>query len=339
MAYLYLAIMSFIFCFLTGNTVASLPVMFLVYEVFFREKDKDDASRFRFRILISVLLLLTALAVMIIFFIGRNKFIHTIFYFKGASYLIVTAKALGYYLKIIYLPLARGLYHPFAYNSVDTNKISPAFFGSLAIICFSIILFFRCLKKDKAVAFGLAFFFITYLPYSNLIPVCNIISERYVYLPTVGIAIFMSALFLKAWQIINKDSKYKKILRITAMVIIILFLSSYAALTVKRNREYRDIITYWKTNITNFPDGYMAYNNLAGTFYVLGQPEQALAYSWIALLIKADQPHVWCNLGKVYIEKGDMKMSKYCYEEAYKYDKNFLPAIQGMSIIKKRQNK
>lgn len=338
MFYLVLTVLAFVLSYLTGNSAVSLPLIFIVYELFFRDKTQDRGvfSR-KIRIFVLAALLLTAIMVAAIFFLRRNTFIHTIFYFKGFSYLVVVTKAFLYYLKIIYLPLARGLYHPFAYNSVDTSKLSPAFFVSLSVLVFSIFLFFKCLKKNKPVSFSIALFFVTYLPYSNIIPVCNIISERYVYLPSLGVSLLIAALFLIAWEAINKDLSSKKVLRIIAMVLLVLFILSYSILTVKRNNEYKDIITYWKTNINNFPDGYMAYNNLAGTFYVMGQTEQALAYSWITLMIKADQPHVWCNLGKVYFEKKDMAMSEFCYKEALKLDKGYPPAIQGMKLIKEKE--
>jgi len=58
---------------------------------------------------------------------------------------------------------------------------------------------------------------------------------------------------------------------------------------------------------------------------MMGETEQAIAYSWVNLLINARQPHVWCNLGKVYREKGDLKMARFCYEEALKVIKGSCP--------------
>jgi len=330
-----LALIFLTLCLFSGNSVAALPAMFIVYDLFFRERHLKDKTSAKFRPLILFLIAAISLAFVGIMFISRSQFMHKIFYFRGPSYLIVASKALVYYLKIIYLPLARGLYHPFAYTNTAINKISPAFFLSLGVIFISIFTFFKCLKRHKPVSFGIAWFFIIYLPFSNIIPVCNIVSERYVYLPSLGLIIILAYLFLRVWEIINRDTKYKGFLRISAMLALALFLISYTILTVRRNREYRDIITYWETNINNFPDGYMAYNNLAGTYYVMGEREQALAYCWVTLMINKDQPHVWCNLAKVYREKGDLKMAQYCYEEALRIDKGFLPAQAGLAAIKK----
>lgn len=79
---------------------------------------------------------------------------------------------------------------------------------------------------------------------------------------------------------------------------------------MKRNYEYNNIIIYWESNIRNFPEGYMFYNNLAGTFYAMGDLGNAMAYCWINLMVNPDQPHVWCNLGKVYRETGNLEQAK-----------------------------
>ncbi|MCU0651877.1 MAG: tetratricopeptide repeat protein [Candidatus Omnitrophica bacterium] len=335
-------ILAIFFCILglfSGNAAIVLPVIFISYDLFFREKSANDAIPLKIRLWVLSSITLVCAIFLWAIFLSRNNFMHKIFYFRGPSYLIVTLKALVYYLKIIYLPLARGLYHPFAYNTTDINKVSPALFLSLGVIFISIFAFFKCLKRHKPISFGIAWFFITYLPYSNIVPVCNIVSERYVYLPSAGICMILAYLFLKAWDAININQQGRKVLRIIAMLAVVLFIISYATLTIKRNREYKDIITFWETNINNFPDGLMAYNNLAGTYYTMGETEQALAYSWINLMINKDQPHVWCNLGKVYFEKGDLKISRYCYEEALKIDKGFLAATLGLSAVKKAEKK
>ncbi len=194
--------------------------------------------------------------------------------------------------------------------------------------------FFKCRKKFKPISFGLAWFFITYLPYSNIIPVCNIISERYLYLPSVGFSIIIAYLFLKVWEVINKASKLRSFFRIIALVSLSLFLASYANLTLKRNQEYNNIITYWESNIRNFKDGYRVYNNLAGTYYQMGQLKNAIAYSEINLMINPNQPHVWYNLANVYRELGNIEQARECYQKVLKLDQDYLPADKALEEIK-----
>jgi len=333
LAYLSLAVVFFGLCFFSGNAAAVLPVMFISYDLFFRRNLSKKTKSLRVVIL---LLMLAIIALFMgIFFLGRNNYMHTIFNFRGASYLVVIAKALLYYLKLLYLPLQRGLYHPFGYTAVDTAKLSPEFFAAIAIILILVYLFFVCRKAASPVSFGIIWFFIAYLPYSNILPICNIVSERYMYLPSAGFSLILGWLFLKAWELINQQALHKKMLRYLAVAAISFFLGSYAALTLRHNLEYNDLFTFWETNIMNFPEGYLAYNNLAGTYYAMGEREQAIAYSWVNLMINPKQAHVWCNLGKVYREKGDLKMAEECYRQALEIDKSFMPACAGLEDINK----
>jgi len=331
---LTISVAAFSFCFLGGNAAAVLPLMFILYEVFFRQGGEESRGLRRLRIIILVPVAALSFVFIGSVFLGKNEFVHLIFYFRGFKYLVVAAKAFVYYLKILYLPLQRGLVHPFAFNVTDIQAFSPAFFLSLAIIGVAIVSFFKCRRSFKPVSFGIIWFFITYAPYSNIIPVCNIISERYLYLPSLGFSIVLAALFLKVWEIIKRSERFRFFCRAAAIIAITLFLGSYAALTIKRNYGYSNIITYWEGNINNFDDGYMVYNNLAGTYYAMGNLDNAIAYSWINLTINPKQPHVWYNLGKVYREKGNVKHARECYREVLKLDKGYFPAYQALEEIK-----
>ncbi|MDP8289822.1 MAG: tetratricopeptide repeat protein, partial [Candidatus Susulua stagnicola] len=208
------------------------------------------------------------------------------------------------------------------------------FFLSLSIIAVAIFTFFKYRRNFKPVSFGIIWFFVTYAPYSNVIPVCNIISERYLYLPSVGFSIVLAALFLKGWEVIKRNKRFRLSLRAIAIIAITLFLGSYSALTIKRNYGYSNIITYWEGNINNFEDGYRVYNNLAGTYYKMGNLDNAIAYSWINLTINPNQSHVWYNLGRVYQEKGNIDQAKVCFQEVLKIDKDYFPAYQALEQLK-----
>jgi len=332
--YLILAIFSFILCFFASRAVATLPLIFIGYDLFFRKITDKNKFFVKFRILVLTLLVVFSAIFIGTKFFDRNKFIHLIFQFRGFNYLIVSAKAFVYYLKILYLPVQRGLVHPFAFNVTDIQRISPAFFLSIGVVLASIVAFFKCRRSLIAVSFGIMWFFITYVPYSNIIPICNIISERYLYLPSVGSSIILAALILKVWGIINRNVTLKKFLRIIFIICLSLFLGSYIVLTVDQNYEYNNIITYWKSNITNFDDGYLVYNNLAGTYYAMGNLSNAINYCRINLMINPNQAHVWYNLGKVYMQTGDYKQAKISFENVLKVDKGYLPATNALNEIK-----
>ena len=328
--YILLSAIFLILCLFSGNAFASLPLLFILYDLFLRERIAERKILRLVRLIFLSSILFLALMFIGIFFANKNQFMHLIFYFRGFSYLIVAAKAFIYYLKILYLPIQRGLYHPFAFNTTEIQSVSPALFLSVAVLALALISFFKFKRSLRPVSFGIMWFLVTYLPYSNIIPVCNIISERYLYLPSVGFSIIVAAVFLKVWQVVNKSSRYKDSLRAISIIAIVLFLGSYVTLTVKRNIEYSNIFTYWESNIKNFPDGYIVYNNLAGTYYTMGNIDNAIAYCRINLMVNSNQPHVWYNLAKVYRKIGDIKQASECFEEVLKIDKNYLPARKAL---------
>lgn len=329
--YFVLSTLFFALCLFTGNAAAVLPAMLILCDLFFKDSKQKNFNRTRLVILLSALFISGLFIAW--YFLKKNAFIHMIFYYRGASYLVVAVKAFGYYLKLLYLPLARGLFHPFAFTNFDIQKLSPAFFIGLAAMFTAIICFFKCRRRAPAVSFGIMFFLAAYAPYSNVIPICNIISERYMYLPCAGFAIMIAALFLKAWEIINRH--HSVILRRLGLAALTLFICSYGALTVKRNYEYNNIITFWETNINNFSCGYTVYNNLAATFYKMGNIKNAITYCWINLMVNPAQPHVWCNLGMLYRQQGRIKDAVDCYQQAISIDKDYYPAYKALAEIKK----
>jgi len=92
--YFLLTALFFALCVASGNAAVPLPIVFIIYDLFFREKEPPRLRRLRLIILPAIIL--TAFLGAGVFFARRNKFIHTIFYFRGASYLVVITKAIGY---------------------------------------------------------------------------------------------------------------------------------------------------------------------------------------------------------------------------------------------------
>ncbi|MDD5166148.1 MAG: tetratricopeptide repeat protein [Candidatus Omnitrophica bacterium] len=316
-----------------GNATFVLPLMFIVYELFFKKVSVGNKPSRNFRILTISLMLVLSFIFMAAVFIARENYLHYVFSKAGPAYLIAATKQIVYYLKILYMPVERGLYHPFGYTTVGLQKISPAFFGGLSVIFIAIFLFFRCRRKNPALSFGIAWFFICYLPYSNIIPVCNIIAERYMYLASAGYSIIMAYVILKIWEFINNRMRERYIFRVFAVIAITLFLSSYCLLTVKNNEDFSNVVTFWETNINNFPQGCRVYNSLAGRFYALGNLDQAIAYCRVNLFIKPEQPQVWSNLARAYRAKGDFKQAAECYKKALEIEKDYAPAQRGLEEI------
>ncbi len=328
-------------CFLTGNQVASLPLLFLFFDIFFREKGIEVEKTLQLRrlkvLILAILFLLSFLFILLKYFEEKGSSL-TIYKYEGLPYLTVAIKAVAYYLKVIFYPLRRGLFHSFGYSNVNFGKLSPLFFASVFVIVILIAIFFK-LRKGRlfGVSLGIMWFFITYLPYSNLFPICNIVAERYMYLPSVGFSIAIATLLINIWENIGTSSKIKtkRILRMIFIICLTIFLTTYSILTISNNIDFSNPITYWVTNVYNFPDGIVAYNNLAGNFYRAKDYKNAVGYTRVNLALEPNQPHVWCNLALLYKELGYYPDAIKCYKEALKLKESYPLAVKGLSEVEK----
>ncbi len=86
---------------------------------------------------------------------------------------------------------------------IITNALNPGAITGLAILFFLLLLFFvpLCLRVKNAPALRLtqiaaATILITLLPFANIIPMMQILAERFLYLPTAGVAILLSSLLI-----------------------------------------------------------------------------------------------------------------------------------------------
>ncbi|MCK9604074.1 MAG: hypothetical protein M0R66_06940, partial [Candidatus Omnitrophica bacterium] len=98
-----------------GNATVVLPLMFIAYELFFKEVSVGNKPSRNFRILTISLMFVLSFIFMAAVFIARENYLHYVFSKSGPAYLIAATKQIVYYLKILYMPVERGLYHPFGY--------------------------------------------------------------------------------------------------------------------------------------------------------------------------------------------------------------------------------
>ena len=165
------------------------------------------------------------------------------------------------------------------------------------------ILAVRGRRTEKPILFFLAFFFVALLPTSNLIILIgSIMAERFMYLPSVGIAGCVAAVVRALGQ---RNSLRRPITRpITARV-------AWAALgvaclalagrTYARNSDWQDELSIWSSAVEVCPGSAKAHYNLAKALEVLpGRMPEAIAEYQAALRIDPDHADVHNNLANAF---------------------------------------
>lgn len=105
-----------------------------------------------------------------------------------------------------------------------------------------------------AMVVGIFWFFLFLLPVSNIIPIGEIVAERFLYLPSAGFCLLMGALALKIRERFSLNP---------ALLFLLLFLLPFSFLTVRRNAVWASPETVWESTLMLSPQAPHALQNLA----------------------------------------------------------------------------
>jgi Flp pilus assembly protein TadD len=113
---------------------------------------------------------------------------------SAAAYVNTAALSLLHYAGKLLLPLGLSLEYQLALPGALVNASSLAALAAGAGLL-------ACLLpgRNPYLRFGAGFFLIAYLPVSNLVPLVNTVSDRYMYLPLAGFSLLVSAVLAGDW--------------------------------------------------------------------------------------------------------------------------------------------
>ncbi|MBI2120104.1 MAG: tetratricopeptide repeat protein [Parcubacteria group bacterium] len=176
--------------------------------------------------------------------------------------------AFSVYLRLMFAPLH--LHMEWALpigRSIFTPQIATG--GFFLIFLLGIIV--TQIQKRPEVSFGLVWFFVALSPNTNIfLPTTALLSEHWLYLSLPG---FFFAFFAAIEKITRKWS-YRPILS----ALFIAWVVWLGNLTILRNRDWSDPITFFTKTLTDAPHSYRAALNLGITYEKRGEQQAALKY-------------------------------------------------------------
>ena len=122
-------------------------------------------------------------------------------------------------------------------------------------------------RRLPLVAFGLAWFFIQLLP-TSLIPRNDLLSERNLYLPAIGLLLAMVALGSHLIQWLLMVVRRPAFVRFGLSVLATGLIAALCFFTYQRNLLYQDRLLFWSDAVAKSPDKARPHNNL-GYAYAL----------------------------------------------------------------------
>ena len=248
------------------------------------------------------------------------------------------------YIKLLFLPTNLNIDHDFPLTTgLDFNTLF-----SSGIILFIFYLAFICFKKHREISFSILWFFITLSP-TSVIPLEDVISERWLYLPSIGFSVFLSMSLYRIFcrgrplcrpsylPLVEKPvikcrnrpsgllitglktrfysyvASFCTISIITSTLILIFF----SIATYQRNLIWNNGLSLWQDAVKKSPKKARPYNNLGVEYMIIGKDKEAFVQFERALKINPYFFDANSNIGTVYERMGKQ-------EEAYNYLKRSL---------------
>ncbi len=294
--YLSMVFLFILLAILSKPSAVVFPGVIIVYEIARRKEDLIDFFRRHWIFLLASLVLsgiFISIMMKVMFEAGGIK------PYRGGSLLnnlLVSCYSFLYNIKL----LVSTVNYSAAYTIPIPNPIltiKTFIFVGLTFLLFA--LSFWTLKFTKVIFFSFLFFFVTLLPYLNIIPISTLLADRYVFIASFAYAFVLGIAFdhLYAFQ----HQKFSKgFFKLLCIVLFLFLLGGYSFMTVRQNTIWENSYTLWEDAVEKYPDSNTA-NALMGVVYMdIGMDDKAVKYLERAVEITPYDYQSRNNLGIVY---------------------------------------
>lgn len=273
-------ILTYITALLTKENSLILPLLLLSYHYVFREKIK--LKYFLSVTSLPIIYLLTRLVFL------KSAVLYTSYFsavFKRIPGIFV---AITNYIKLLLFPYPLHMGH----GSIIFSLTHPR--AWIGIFLLSTLLFFAFLSRKRnntLFAFSIFWFFITFLPVSNIYPLPFYMAEHYIYLPSVGFFMILAKILTHLY---SKETGRRRLKYLIAALIVI-----YSFLTIKQNTYWKEPIAFYQRTL-KYRQSPGFYNNLAFEYMKKNEYEKAIDSLTKAIEIAPERHLLYANLGSAY---------------------------------------
>jgi tetratricopeptide (TPR) repeat protein len=230
-----------------------------------------------------------------------------------------------YFVKMIW-PFSLSAFYPFPpINEELSNafKFSPLFFIATALLCL------KTWRTQREITFGFGFYFVNLLLVLQLFMFGSaIISDRYTYIPYIGL------FFLIGWLM----DKVLKLKTSTAYSIICGISILLCFLCYRQAASWHSTATLWDHAIKYFPSA-KALTNRAYLYQKEGVFDKAIEYYNRSLKLNVIDKEVFFNLGLIYFNQNLDSLAIAHYNKALELKPDYVDALNGRGAVYARQGK
>lgn len=220
-----------------------------------------------------------------------------------------------------------------AWSIRPVEALSPLGIAAAALLLVLAALALARLSSGSAVALGVLFFGVAFLPTANLLyPIGTIFGERIAYLPSAGLCLALGGAFAGGAAAVSSLSPAA---RRTAAVIAILF----SLRTITRNPIWWSDSSVFANSLATAPGSAKAHYNQAYVSAEAGRWAEAFRHYSRAVAIYPDYWDAWAGKGRMEKELGRLSDSEASYRRALAANRWYENGYFGLGLALEAQGR
>ncbi|MCX7991068.1 MAG: tetratricopeptide repeat protein [Proteobacteria bacterium] len=318
--FLFLSLFFYFLGLLSKEMAITMPFLVILYEyTFHREEIKKHIKTTLFFIITSLIYFFIRLAIVES---AENEY-------PIIWRLATFSKVILYDIFLLFFPF----FHK-AFYRVEIFQRFSDWYSIIYLIGFLTILFivFSLRKYDRRLFFSFMWIIVTLIPVTTIVTLIYpaLIAERYLYIPSFGLAMFIGILYADIYRAI---SAYNRTRALIAKAFFIIVTIVFLALTLERNLEYKDDLTLWKTSEENEPYEPYVMDKLATAYMERKYYSQAEIELKRLEVADSQNPQIHHKLGNLYKRWGKYKLAESKYFQALKLDPYYYLALNDLADL------
>jgi len=305
--HLLLSSFSYAFALLVKETAITLPVLLILFNSFFPLQ--RTWKRRLFSILPHFLLTAIYFAMRIYFFEplqNNSPPIRPLY-----DQLLTQLRAWVHYLGTLLLPLNLNVDYDFP---VSRSILEGPVIVSIFFLSAMAIVIWKISKTNRLVGFFALWFAINLAPTSSVIPLEDVVTDRWLYLPSVGYAVILALVVERIFRAkVRTGSRAGKLV---FFFLCALMVELYGFATVLRNFTWSGEWSLWEDAADKSPNKARPRVGLGLALAGAGRIDEAVEEFKKAIRLKPRVGEAYLNLGYIYYGRGKLEEAKQAFQKA-----------------------
>lgn len=209
-----------------------------------------------------------------------------------------------------------------------TNLHYAGAFALFILLVFILFLF----RRHRWVWFAALFYFLSIFflfRFDNAVDK-NIVADRFIYLPCLGICLLIGYGLNKLFERIETD---KKALRSTLSFILVIMVIILSGKTFQQTHVWRNSIVLWNHELKYYPNNALAYGNRGEAYKDLGKFDLALDDFNKSIIVDPNYAESYNSRGQLHAQQGNLNAALKDFEQAIQLKPHFDEAYNNLGII------